>query len=71
MEERLTIVSLDGNEYLQVIRGAAAHGIVGGTVYDAILAGCAVKARADTIYTWNDRHFRSLGTEIASRVANP
>ena len=29
---------------------------MGGGIYDAMLAHCALKAEAETIYTWNDRH---------------
>jgi len=71
IEERLAIVSLDSGEYLKVIRRAAAAGIVGGTIYDALLAGCAIKAKAETIYTWDERHFRLLDPEIAERVEKP
>jgi predicted nucleic acid-binding protein len=44
---------------------------MGGGVYDAILGRCALKARAEVIYTWNEKHFRRLGPEIAGRVAAP
>jgi len=71
IEERLTIVSLESDEYLKVIRRSAAAGVVGGTIYDALLAGCAVKAKAEKIYTWDERHFRLLGPEIAARVEKP
>jgi predicted nucleic acid-binding protein len=71
IEARLTLVSLEGGEYLDVIRNAADNGIVGGTIYDALLAACAMKANANTIYTWDHRHFRLLGPDIASRVVNP
>jgi predicted nucleic acid-binding protein len=71
IEQHLTIVSLESDEYLWVLRRAAANGIVGGTIYDALLAGCAMKAEAETIYTWDERHFRLLGPEIAMRVKNP
>ena len=69
--EQLTVVLLESNEYLQVIRRASKNGIVGGTVYDALIAGCASKAKAETIYTWNNRHFHLLGPEVAMRIANP
>ncbi|HEY1660419.1 MAG TPA: PIN domain-containing protein [Candidatus Sulfotelmatobacter sp.] len=71
IKQRLTIVSLTGEEYMEVIRRAAEEGILGGTIYDAILAGCALKAMPETIYTWNERHFRWLGREIAVRVRTP
>jgi len=71
IEERLTIVSLTGEEYMGVIRRAAEAGISGGTIYDALLAECALKAKPDTIYTWNERHFRLLGPEIIVRLRTP
>jgi predicted nucleic acid-binding protein len=71
IEQRCTIVSLDSREYLKVIRQAAANGIAGGTIYDALLAECATKAKAEIIYTDNEKHFRLLDSEIASRMKRP
>jgi hypothetical protein len=69
--ERLELISLDVPEYRHAIREAASGGIVGGTIYDALLGQCALKARATKIYTWNVGHFRMLGAEIANRVRTP
>jgi predicted nucleic acid-binding protein len=71
IEERLSIISLTGDEYLGVIRRATEAGILGGTIYDAVLAGCALKVMPEAIYTWNERHFRLFGPEIAARVRTP
>jgi predicted nucleic acid-binding protein len=71
IEEHLTVVSLEGRDYHAAIRDAAAEGIVGGTIYDALLARCALKADADTIYTWNVQDFLRLGTQVAKRVRTP
>jgi predicted nucleic acid-binding protein len=71
MEEHLTVVSLDAAEYSAIIRQAAANGILGATIYDALLAACAIKAKAETIYTHNERHFRMFGPDVASRVRKP
>ncbi|MGB0006972.1 MAG: PIN domain-containing protein [Candidatus Sulfotelmatobacter sp.] len=71
IREHLAIVSLDGAEYFRAIQQAALKGIVGGTIYDALLVECAIKAAAETIYTNNERHFRMLGPEFASRVRRP
>ena len=71
IEDHLTIVSLDSAEYLTTIRQASANGILGATIYDALLAACAGKAKAETIYTDNERHFRMVGPDIASRVRKP
>jgi predicted nucleic acid-binding protein len=69
--ERLELISLDVPEYQHAIRAAASAGIVGGTIYDALLGECAVKARATKIYTWNVSHFRMLSAEIAAKVRTP
>jgi predicted nucleic acid-binding protein len=71
VRERLTTVALDGTEYIKAIEEAAGGGICGGTIYDAIIGRCAVKAEAETIYTWNVKHFIRLGAEVASRVKTP
>jgi predicted nucleic acid-binding protein len=69
--KRFTLVALDAGEYFSTIETAASAGIVGGTIYDAILAKCALKAEAETILTWNSAHFLRLGPEIAKRVKTP
>ena len=71
VRERLTPVSLDSEECFAALRAAAARGVVGGTVYDLLVAHCALKARASTIYTWNLRHFQQLGPEIARLLKTP
>jgi predicted nucleic acid-binding protein len=71
IRERLTIITLDEEDYYSAIASAVAQGIVGGTVYDALLAKCALKANATTIYTWDLDHFRRLGPEVARRVQTP
>ena len=69
--ERLELISLEAHEYRHAIREAASGSIVGGTIYDALLGQCALKAHAAKIYTWNVGHFRMLGAEIAAKVRTP
>jgi predicted nucleic acid-binding protein len=69
--ERLTIVSLDDSEYFMAIEAASPTDVVGGAIFDAILARCAIKARAEAIYTWNVKHYRMFGLEVAKRVRTP
>ncbi len=69
--ERLELISLEPSEYRHAIREAATGGMIGGTIYDALLGRCALKARATTIYTWNVTHFRMLGIDIAEKVRTP
>jgi len=71
IREHLTIISLDDREYFQAIAGAAAAGVVGGTIYDALLIYCALKAKAEIIYTWNVKHYGQFGSEAAKRARTP
>ena len=67
----LTLVALTAREYVQMVEEVGAAGITGGTIYDAILGYCALKAEAKVIYTWNKKHFLRLPQAIASRVKTP
>jgi len=71
IRERLTIVHLDADEYYASIEEAAGQGIVGGSIYDALLARCALKAKVERIYTWNLAHFERFGPEVARRLRTP
>jgi predicted nucleic acid-binding protein len=71
MEARLTFISLDSGEYWSALMRSAQSGIEGGTIFDALLAHCALKAGAEIIYTWNVDHFRRVGPEVARRVRTP
>lgn len=55
IRERLTVITLTGDEYYATIEDAAEAGVIGGTIYDALIARCALKAKADTLYSWNTR----------------
>lgn len=68
--QRLSVVTLDEVDYLGVLQAAPENGLVGGVIYDALIARCALKAKAQSIYTWNVRHFQRF-TEIADRVREP
>jgi len=46
-------------------------GVAGGTIYDAILARCAIKAAAEKIFTWNVRYYQMLGPDIVKRTRTP
>ncbi|MDQ6665558.1 MAG: hypothetical protein M3Z23_14340 [Acidobacteriota bacterium] len=64
IRERLSIIALDGEEYLGALATSAALGVVGGCIYDAMLAHCAIKAQAETIYSWNARHYAQCGPDV-------
>jgi predicted nucleic acid-binding protein len=71
IEQRFTLVWLDGGEYGAAIRRIARLGIVGGAVYDGLVAACALKSGADHLCTWNVRHFDLLGQGIQKLVMIP
>ena len=64
-------MALEAREYLDAIRRFAALGITGGTIYDGLIAACALKAKAEALYTWNIAHFLLLGDDVAKRVRTP
>jgi predicted nucleic acid-binding protein len=71
IRERLSIIALSGDEYADALQASATLGIVGGGIYDAMLAHCAIKSQADAIYTWNARHYNLCGPEVVGRLKTP
>jgi predicted nucleic acid-binding protein len=71
IRERLSIIALSGDEYADALQASAAIGIVGGGIYDAMLAHCAIKAKADAIYTWNARHYVLCGRHVVGLLKEP
>jgi len=71
IRERLTVVSLSADEYAETLQHFADLGIVGGAIYDALLAGCALKVKAETLFTWNIRHYGQFGADITPRLRTP
>jgi len=70
IRERLTIIALDQEEIFRAIQ-ASAHDITGGGIYDSLIGHCALKAKADILYTWNTKDFKRLRPEIAARIQTP
>jgi hypothetical protein len=71
IRERLTIVALSADEYGDMLQKFTSIGIVGGTIYDAFLAACALKAKAETLFTWNIRHYGQFGPEVTRILKTP
>ncbi len=71
IRERLLIIALDGDEYADALRSSSELGIVGGGIYDALLAHCAMKAQAEAIYSWNLRHYARCGPDVIRRLQTP
>ncbi len=64
-------MALDESEYFGVVRELAKAGRMGGIIFDALLIACARKAKAETIYTWNMRHFRLIAPDLAAKILEP
>ncbi|HWE51343.1 MAG TPA: PIN domain-containing protein [Bryobacteraceae bacterium] len=71
IRERLSIVALDGDEYADALQESSGLGIVGGGIYDAMLAHCAIKVQAEVVYSWNIRHYSQCGAEVTRRLRTP
>jgi predicted nucleic acid-binding protein len=71
IRERLSIIALSGDEYVDALEASAGLGMVGGAIYDAMLAHCALKAKAEALYTWHTRHYALCGKEVAGRLRTP
>jgi predicted nucleic acid-binding protein len=71
IRDHLTLIFLDDCEYLQFIDEAANAKLAGGAIYDALLGYCALKAKAQVLYTWNTKDFLRLPPQIAERVRRP
>lgn len=69
VRDRLTLVALDEREYYATLESASSRGVVGGSIYDALVASCARKAKAETMYTWNIRHFQHAA--FAGKIKTP
>jgi predicted nucleic acid-binding protein len=51
------IVALAGRAYRTLLRRAPHEGIVGGRIYDTVIATCAMKAKVAVLLTFNETHF--------------
>ena len=54
------VIALDAEGYRSLLKRAPRDGFSGGRTYDAIIAECAVRARAATLLTFNALHFQAL-----------
>ena len=71
IRERLTVVGLTPDETFSMLQVNAALGLAGGAIYDALLAGCALKSGAEKLFTWNLRHYGQFGPKVDSLLQTP
>ena len=58
--ELARVVALTAADYWTLLDGAPASQIYGGHTYDAVIMACARKADANTLLTFNPKHFLPL-----------
>jgi hypothetical protein len=56
------------HDYYKVIEMMVVKNIIGGGIYDALIAQVVFKEDIDQILTLNPNHFIRLGEEIAAKV---
>ena len=65
------IVTMDAADYKAVIQRLVDLQLVGGIVFDAIIAHAAQKAKVDRHYTFNPVHFLRVWPEGAAVIMTP
>jgi predicted nucleic acid-binding protein len=58
------IAGVDAAEVWRDLADAVEHGISGGAVHDFAIGRCAVRGKATTLLTFNDRHFQRYFPEL-------
>jgi predicted nucleic acid-binding protein len=71
IREKLTVIALTPDEYFDTLQANADLGIVGGTIYDGLLAACALKSGAEKLFIWNLRHYGQLGPKVTPLLQMP
>lgn len=69
--ETFNTINLGSNDYLEVLENVSQLNIVGGGIYDAIIAQAALKVNVDILLTLNPKHFTRLGENITRIIRDP
>ena len=65
------VIALTSQEYQDLIERLAKSQIVGGAVYDAVIADIALKSQVDHIVTLNARDFRRVNPSLTATIIIP
>jgi predicted nucleic acid-binding protein len=71
IREHMTIIALTADECAKALQTFSELNIVGGAIHDALLASCALKAQAKTLFSWNIRHYGQLGPNVTRLIQTP
>ncbi len=64
-------VVLTAEDYQTTLIKLVRLNIVGGSIYDGLIAQAALKAKVDILLTLNSKHFNRLGDDVAQLVQVP
>ena len=65
------VISLTSSEYSDVIKRISELGLMGGIVYDALIAKVAQKGRVERLLTFNSDHFKRVWPAGENVIATP
>ncbi len=65
LAQALPVYALTAPQYLALIQAAPAHGIRGGSLFDAIHAQTARESHCTEIHTLNVRHFKHVAPDLS------
>lgn len=69
--EYFKVQALSPANYAAIIEKSSALGLIGGTIYDALLLGCAEKIKPHRIYTFNVGHFHRIAPHLSHIISAP
>ena len=71
IESTAKIVSLTPTEYISIVRHMSDLGLVGGAIYDALIAKVAQKSKVKRLFTLNIEHFKRVWPEGKEIICLP
>jgi predicted nucleic acid-binding protein len=68
---KFQIVALTTEDYNAILDIVTAQNILGGGIYDVLIARAALNAKADLLLTLNPKHFVRIGADVQAIVKVP
>ena len=65
------VISLTPAEYCSTIKSMSEMGLIGGTIYDSLIAKVAQKAGVERLLTLNIDHFRRVWQDCENKITAP
>lgn len=71
VQKNFSAVSLATSDYARILRSMGERNLSGGIIYDALLAGAAKKAQADSLLTLNPKDFQRFWQAGDPQIIEP